>query len=867
MVLNCNLRENISIIVVQILPQFSEKSNSLKEKRVANDTIKLERVVENETKEEELNRNQFSKQTDDKTKQKKKGGINYVYVLITKKKKNWQDEICSYACRCATEKKEKLFVDILERYNQDIIWNRGFKIYGWTFFFFFFFSLFFFLLKKKDLLSHLVSRLSGNNVMCARYVLESDMIKIGERQDAIKNALETAILQQETKGIKVLMSAKFMSEKDKMTREYAMTQMKQRSKIEELLGYLKKMTSGSEFDVIMKGLTKTLLAMIKDGKLISSDVFNMCWLYDKEKLWEVLFKKCTEILNINTLHDHCNDWKWIEEHLVDNRDLLVWMDDLPLVQKKKKKEEHKTANEEKDNDDDKGKRIRWEEIRKLCESQSFKHTNQFHEEINAEISKFEQEYRKLVFFQWTSNKDNTAQKQTQEQKEVKAKNKCRQDDDELGVQSLISEKELLDVQINSGDVAFHPKHSYDFDVYLNDLLTRAHEMNRSYQTEMANLFKGCQECTFSEGPIKTHERCKLKAQLDYKHEQFPKSAHVIDILRCQVIFTNIDYLVQGLNHFMRMMESPPYCNSFKVVRMKNGFAKYSSVQSLDGKVRVPQEYEDVKMNVLFTENGKSIVTEVQFLLQIMARFKQNEHPFYEIQRQESLLMDSLLVMNDLSFHVQLRIASFAPVDMANLMLYFPNHFRQSTAVQNFKNAAGSNFCTQMASNPQVTLQYAKALLQSGDFIPLDVVQAQLYEKNEEGRILSCSRCGNKSLLPAYNCLYLRTRITLEPCGMRWTLFNTIIFINIYIHICVHIYIHDNYSCIHFGVANEYVDLIKMLQLLKDNIRDEERWQSLIQLPERGVCIYDVVQGLSKTNKQTNKQKTKNEKMYSKDFAH
>ncbi|ETO26220.1 hypothetical protein RFI_10917, partial [Reticulomyxa filosa] len=147
------------------------------------------------------------------------------------------------------------------------------------------------------------------------------------------------------------------------------------------------------------------------------------------------------------------------------------------------------------------------------------------------------------------------------------------------------------------------------------------------------------------------------------------------------------------------------------------------------RIPIPQVYKDVKLNILFTDAHQSIVTEVQFLLKAMSDFKQKGHPFYEISRQESFVHDSLNILTDLSFDVQLQLASFHPVDIANLMLYFPSQFRTSKFIRFSKDSAGGCFILQMAKNPQVQVSYAKWLCHSDRFIPRDVVQAQLVQPN------------------------------------------------------------------------------------------------------------------------------------------
>ncbi|ETO20239.1 hypothetical protein RFI_16979 [Reticulomyxa filosa] len=433
----------------------------------------------------------------------------------------------------------------------------------------------------------------------------------------------------------------------------------------------------------------------------------------------------------------------------------------------------------------------------------------FEKEMLAEVEQHLDEYKKLTQFKWTTP----------------LSKKCRQDDDlEFGLRCQVSEQQLLNMQTSSDDVAFHPKHVYDFDMYLNELLTRAHTMNDAFQTQMEDIFRACKGCTFERGPIKTHERCKLKAQVDYKNEVFPKSAHVIDVLRCQVTFVDIRHLMQGLDYFTDSVLSSQYRDKFKVVRVKNGFEEYSrqdqdndhdhsnsnsNSNSSEKKTKlpnIPREYKDVKMNILFIKEKASIVCEVH-TKRIL---------FYEISRQELFLMDSSKIIDTLSFDVQLQIASFNPKDVANLMLYFPNEFCRSQFILSFRNSNGGNFASQMANNSSVTFGYANALLHSGDFLPRELVQSQLRQTDNDGGYPLMQALWKQTSVAC-----MKLFIPSDP-DMARTVWNALD--------------NDHYSCINFAVRNTNVSLASILALLQENIRDEKRWQTFVQTPETFVCF-------------------------------
>ncbi|ETO35395.1 hypothetical protein RFI_01668, partial [Reticulomyxa filosa] len=79
--------------------------------------------------------------------------------------------------------------------------------------------------KKDTLLAHLVCPLTGNNVKCAKYLLEAGFMDLKKYQEVFDGALQTAISFQNTPGIKILLAEKFSSKEKKVMRDYAMKQM------------------------------------------------------------------------------------------------------------------------------------------------------------------------------------------------------------------------------------------------------------------------------------------------------------------------------------------------------------------------------------------------------------------------------------------------------------------------------------------------------------------------------------------------------------------------------------------------------------------------------------------------------------------
>ncbi|ETO16953.1 hypothetical protein RFI_20384, partial [Reticulomyxa filosa] len=331
--------------------------------------------------------------------------------------------------------------------------------------------------------------------------------------------------------------------------------------------------------------------------------------------------------------------------------------------------------------------------------------------------------------------------------------RLRQDVHPLGLHPQRSEQDVLDIQLQSDDISFHAKNVFDMDIYLNELLARGHQMDESFQREMSTAFKECAGCEFQSGYVKTYNRCKKKVQYEYGYEAYPKTAFVIDILRCRATFDHVANLCKGLHSFFQFLSSPSNQSKFQIVRVKNGFAcdhrahtpNHNTYTAKDeGKEeekqsdsfrqrRIRVAYKAININLLYIENNENIVTEVQLVLDSVNRFHQKTLPFFRILQQESLHNDALLYLQHMSFDLQLQASYFNPRDLADLMLFQSTSFRHSQFIRSFKDSEDKNFLCQLAQNQDVRFHSLKALLRNTNtFIPDDVVQTQLTQPCEKG---------------------------------------------------------------------------------------------------------------------------------------
>ncbi|ETO28171.1 hypothetical protein RFI_08959 [Reticulomyxa filosa] len=572
-------------------------------------------------------------------------------------------------------------------------------------------------------------------------------------------------------------------------RESALEYMKEKSKSELLWLYIKENTLEEERATLMKTLCK----------YFSTDMFNLCWMFDPSQMWDALYDQCKQLLNVDTLSKHTNDWQWVEEFVLGNQKLLVWLDQVGN-----------------------GSQIKWQQIKDLCDAQTLKQIHSFQRQLKEEINHNEQVFAQICHWKYT---DILSQ--------FKDKHAWRQDSDLNGLHSRLNEMELLQIQLKSNNVEFHPKHAYDFDVYLNELIARAHELNDPFQQQMQSIFQDCQGCLFESGPIKTFDRCKIKAQTEYRNEAFPKSAHIIDIIRCQVVGS--------------------HNTSLRIMRVKNGFeiksekkteqrqqqqqnnpeteekvATSSNLSATIGsqkfEIAIPKEYKDIKFNIIFTQNEQSIVCEVQLLLASMASFKHQQHQLYEIIRHEEFTVGLLQQLRINSFDFQLRVSGFGHHSLAPLMLFHPLQFQSSNFILNHKEVSGANFMIQMANHGDLQYHCCKELLQSGKFIPLQVVKKQLAEADIYGNFPMMAAL---SVQPSIQLIQLFVPPEWENDTQIWTSLNKVNQAN-------NIIIIFQMSCIHLGAKNSRIDLSTMVNFLKTKITEEKTWENYIQLQDKYV---------------------------------
>ena len=113
---------------------------------------------------------------------------------------------------------------------------------------------------------------------------------------------------------------------------------------------------------------------------------------------------------------------------------------------------------------------------------------------------------------------------------------CRQDSIMNGLKPNVNSHELYHISLRvKSHEHFDAKMIYDTDIYLTELIMRAHMLDHIFQKEMKQVFPRDNTHTdtsvlYHGGPIKSIARCREKAIVEYGDKAWPRSACIIDII-------------------------------------------------------------------------------------------------------------------------------------------------------------------------------------------------------------------------------------------------------------------------------------------------------------------------------------------------
>eukprot|EP01084_Bolivina_argentea_P069819 126977_1 len=173
----------------------------------------------------------------------------------------------------------------------------------------------------------------------------------------------------------------------------------------------------------------------------------------------------------------------------------------------------------------------------------------------------------------------------------------RQDDKKVG---LLKEKGITNILELKEETI---EEFIDSNLSVNILTTTAKQINTEFQNHMNNVMSHYGDV--KAGPLKKVERCQSKLENDYQDVAYPKSAKLLDLVRCAVTFNTVEQLVEGYNGLVKHIEK--HSSIIELARVKNGFLNPNYSRG----------YRDIKINVIYHSSINpdiSMICEVQLLL-------------------------------------------------------------------------------------------------------------------------------------------------------------------------------------------------------------------------------------------------------------
>ena len=434
---------------------------------------------------------------------------------------------------------------------------------------------------------------------------------------------------------------------------------------------MNEVNSENEVEVAMSVFLKTLLRIIKEKHSFPKEFFNLVYIYQRDftqqkSLWSSTVLKMKNILDISELNKHPDDWYWFNSNILENP---IWID----------------SGNANDNGNDNG--LNFNQLLMHAKSEMSKQTSILEQELKNEIEKNEKVFSDILNLdpKFPKFEDHTTH---------------RQDTDQYGVKANVRRKNCEDITLFSIS-NFNAMANADFGSYLSALITRAHMIDRPFQSEMKRMFKD----KYIQGPVKDIARCKSKALNDYWDRKFPTSACVIDIIRCSILSDTIQEYFDHITFFLSEIKKLKERHKEKswltrrnekktgqrlkmdIMRCKNGFFEMKNDHLFNSTTKelelpIPSSYCDIKFNVIVQYfdnrlNEKiSCVGEVQFLLKIMTETKHFIHRFYSIIRTEDSMLNAFHLMKKNTFEHRMQLAGANPKKLAPLLVDYPLYLNE-----------------------------------------------------------------------------------------------------------------------------------------------------------------------------------------------
>eukprot|EP01083_Nonionella_stella_P067897 179885_1 len=166
------------------------------------------------------------------------------------------------------------------------------------------------------------------------------------------------------------------------------------------------------------------------------------------------------------------------------------------------------------------------------------------------------------------------------------------------------------------DVSREPIKNSFKNSYVDYVIKIGDKLQVPFQTAMRELFANTNG-EYCEAPVKKFERCLQKINYDYKDEKEPVGAHILDIVRCLVVYENMKDMSDAFDKLQ---------SKYKVCRLKNNFVQNATVFG---------NYRCLMVNILFehpTKENIKMICEVQLTLRKIYQVRLTMHKTYKLFR-------------------------------------------------------------------------------------------------------------------------------------------------------------------------------------------------------------------------------------------
>ena len=407
--------------------------------------------------------------------------------------------------------------------------------------------------------------------------------------------------------------------------------------------------------------------------LLSFQYCQQLSLQSEIKFLQILSQSISNALtNSNTKKSY--DYLWFKKFMLNSS---IWYQ--PLRNEKKIRVSTYSYDQStiEDNNNNKGPKLVFDAIYDIIQKELIIHQNRLKEEIDLVRATEPDAFEKVVKFSMNSIK-------TTDNDKFNDNNNNNSTDQIINLRQDMLEcnyAEYNELEVRSGNDINYESHKEYEKVYLTKLLITAHQLNNEFQNSVSNLVKQfinnvlnkSDTVYFKGAKVKSLSRSFIKAQTDYKNEEWPKTAKILDLNRCSIIFDTCTQLIRGLHFFTNCVALGKAGCITRICRIKNGWKDIKNWKNVKD-----YGYRDIKFNVVIdaygnnmdkddrnvkydrlyrnvngsnnnttNDNGNQIIGEIQFILDSFANIKDAGHSVYEIRRRKDLVNDiRTLLMNE-----------------------------------------------------------------------------------------------------------------------------------------------------------------------------------------------------------------------------